>query len=159
MSERNLLTGWRGREQTSGLPLVLFPLNGSQVHLCTLTKRCVSMHEHVHPVLCLVAQSCPALCFPMDCSPPGSSVHGDSPGKNTGVGCHALFQGIYPIQGSNPGLPNCRQIHGCLDCGKGLAGCGAGEGSSSFLAREFCPYLHNYVPFHSPPPSLQAFQH
>ena len=28
----------------------------------------------------------------MDCSPPGSSVHGNSPGKNTGVGCHALLQ-------------------------------------------------------------------
>ena len=36
---------------------------------------------------------------------PGSSVHGDSPGKNTGVGCHALLQGIIPTQGSNPGLP------------------------------------------------------
>ena len=32
--------------------------------------------------------SCPTLCNPMDCSPPGSSVHGDSLGKNTGVGCH-----------------------------------------------------------------------
>ena len=31
---------------------------------------------------------------PMDCSPPGSSVHGDSPGQNTGVCCHALLQGI-----------------------------------------------------------------
>ena len=30
----------------------------------------------------------------MDCSPPGSCVHGDSPGKNSGVGCHALLQGI-----------------------------------------------------------------
>ena len=30
----------------------------------------------------------------MDCSPPGSTLHGDSPGKNTGVGCHALLQGI-----------------------------------------------------------------
>ena len=37
---------------------------------------------------CLVAQSCPTLCDPMDCSLPGSYVHGDSPGKNTGVGCH-----------------------------------------------------------------------
>jgi len=46
----------------------------------------------------------------MDCSQLGSSVHGDSPGKNTGVGCHALLQGIFPIQGSNPGLPHCRQI-------------------------------------------------
>ena len=44
------------------------------------------------------------------CSLPGSSVHGDSPGKNTGVGCHALLQGIFPAQGSNPGLPHCRQI-------------------------------------------------
>ena len=43
--------------------------------------------------------------------PPGISVHGmNSPGKNTGVGCHALLQGILPTQGSNPGLPHCRQI-------------------------------------------------
>ena len=40
-------------------------------------------------------------CDFMDCSPPDSSVHGDSPGKNTGVGCHALLQGILPTQGSN----------------------------------------------------------
>ena len=46
----------------------------------------------------------------MDYSLPGSSVQGDSPGNNTGVGCHALLQGIFPIQGSNSGLPYCRQI-------------------------------------------------
>ena len=44
----------------------------------------------------------------MDYSPPGSSVYGDSPGKNTGVGCHVLLQGIFATQGSNPGLPHCR---------------------------------------------------
>ena len=32
----------------------------------------------------------------------------NSPGKNTGVDCHALFQGIFPTQGLNPGLPHCR---------------------------------------------------
>ena len=48
-------------------------------------------------------QSCPTLCDPMDCSPPGSSVHGDSPGKNSEVGCHAL-QRIFLTQGSNPRL-------------------------------------------------------
>ena len=46
-------------------------------------------------------QLCPTLCDPMDCSPPGSSVHGDYPGKKTGVGCHALLQGIFLTQGSN----------------------------------------------------------
>ena len=46
----------------------------------------------------------------MDYSLPGSSVHGDSPDKNAGVGCHALLQGIFPTKGSNPGLPHCRQI-------------------------------------------------
>ena len=61
-------------------------------------------------VLCLVTQSCLILCDPMDCSLPGSSVHEDSPGKNTGVGCHALLQGIFPTQGSNPGFPHCRWI-------------------------------------------------
>ena len=44
----------------------------------------------------LDAQSCPTLCNPLDCSPPGSSVHGASPGKNTGLGYHFLFQGIFP---------------------------------------------------------------
>ena len=47
--------------------------------------------------VCLVAQSCPALCDPMDCSLPGSSVHGDSPGKNTGVGCHFLLHHLIDI--------------------------------------------------------------
>ena len=45
----------------------------------------------------------------MECSPLGSSVHGDSPGKSTGVGCQSL-QGIFPTQRSNPGLLHCRQI-------------------------------------------------
>ena len=65
-------------------------------------------------VLCLVAQPRPTFCDPMDCSPPGSSVQRDSPGKDTGVGCHALCQGIFPTQGSNPGLPHCRWILYCL---------------------------------------------
>ena len=61
-------------------------------------------------MLYLVTQLHPTLCDPMDYSPPGSSVHGDSPSKNTGVGCHALLQGIFPTQGLNPGLPHCRWI-------------------------------------------------
>ena len=40
----------------------------------------------------------------MDCRTPGSSVHRDSSGKNTGAGCHVLLQGIFLIQGSNPHL-------------------------------------------------------
>ena len=50
-------------------------------------------------VLCLVAQLCPTLCDTMDRNLPGSSVRGDSPGKNTTVGCPALLQGIFPMQG------------------------------------------------------------
>ena len=49
------------------------------------------------------AQPCLTLFDPMGCSPPGSSVPGMVPGKNTGVGCHAL-QVILLIQGSNPHL-------------------------------------------------------
>ena len=84
---------------------------------------------------CLVTQLCSALCDPMDCSSPGSSVRGIlqarilewvaisssressrprdwtwvSPGKNTGVGCHLFLQGIFLTQGLNPGLLHCRQ--------------------------------------------------
>ena len=53
----------------------------------------VSFHYFLLYFLHLVAQSCPTLCDPMACSPPGSSVLGDSPGKNTGVGFHALLCG------------------------------------------------------------------
>ena len=60
--------------------------------------------------VCLVVQSCPTLCDSMDCSPLGSSVHGDSLGKNIGLVCHNLLQGIFPTHGLNPGLPHCRQI-------------------------------------------------
>ena len=44
-------------------------------------------------VLCLLSQSCPTLCNPMNCSPPGFLCPWDSPGKNTGVGCHVLSRG------------------------------------------------------------------
>ena len=68
----------------------------------------------VYHILCSVAQSRLTLCDPMDCTWPGSSVHEDSPDKNTGVGCHALLQGIFPTQGMNPDLPHCRRILYCL---------------------------------------------
>ena len=60
--------------------------------------------------VCLVAQSCPTLCNPVDFNLPGSSVNGNSPGQNTGVGCHSLLQEIVPTQGLNLGFPQCRQI-------------------------------------------------
>ena len=44
---------------------------------------------------------CLILCDPINYSQPGSSVRGDFPGKNIGVGCYALLQGIFPTQGSN----------------------------------------------------------
>ena len=50
----------------------------------------------------LVTKSCLTLCASMDCNPPGSvGFLWDFPGNNTGVGCHFLFQGIFPTQGSN----------------------------------------------------------
>ena len=61
-------------------------------------------------MLCLVAESCLTLCDPMDCSPPGSSANGDSPGKNIEVGSHALLQEIFLTQGLNTGVLHCRQI-------------------------------------------------
>ena len=70
--------------------------------------------ETMVEVLCLVAQLCLTLCDPLDYSPSGSSVHGDSPGKNTGVGCHALLPWNFPTWESNPGLPHCRWILYCL---------------------------------------------
>ena len=89
------------REQVTPL---MFPCHPSHRHTSPRCTFLVGLSQGC-AVFCLVTQSCLTLCDPMNCSPPGSSVHGDSPGKNTGVGCHALLQGIFPTQGSNPGLP------------------------------------------------------
>ena len=66
-------------------------------------------------------QSCPSLCYSMDCSPPGSSIHEilqarilvaivQSSPTEWELGCHSLLQGIFPIQGLNLGLLHCWQI-------------------------------------------------
>ena len=68
----------------------------------------------LHGVMpCCTVLSCSVVSdslWPHGCSLPGSSVHGDSPGKNTGVDCRTLLQRISPTQGLSPGLPHCRQI-------------------------------------------------
>ena len=54
-------------------------------------------------VLCSITLPSPTLCGPMDCSPLGSSVHGDSPGKNPGEGCPAAPpSGDLPKTGIEP---------------------------------------------------------
>ena len=79
----------------------------SDLTFITLGSKTLHIRECVHAKM---LQLCPTLCDPMDCSPPGSSVHGDSPGKNAGVVCHAILQGIFPTQGSNPCLLRCRWV-------------------------------------------------
>ena len=64
------------------------------------------VRDRVKVVVCLDSKSCPTLCDPMDYSPPGSSVHGDSPGKNTGwSGLPCLSPGDLPNPGLEPRPP------------------------------------------------------
>ena len=60
--------------------------------------------------LLFVIQSCPTLCDPMDCSPPGEFCPWNSPCKKGTVGCHSLLQGIFPTQESNPGLHSAGRV-------------------------------------------------
>ena len=57
--------------------------------------------SHILFSLCLDTQTCLPLYSPMNCMPPSFSAHGISPGKNTGVGCHFLLEGILLTQESN----------------------------------------------------------
>ena len=71
-------------------------------------RKSKSPNDHYEPAtimeLCCVVQSCLTLCDLMDYSPPDSSVLGDFPGKNTGVGSLSLLQGNFPTQELNWGL-------------------------------------------------------
>ena len=96
------------------------------VNICSYKN----LYTDICAVLCLVAQLWLSLCDPMDCSPPGSSIHRHSPGKNSGVGCHSVLQGIFLTQGLNSGLPHCRQILYCL----------SHQGSPRILEWVTCPF-------------------
>ena len=63
-----------------------------------------NLEEIVAAAAAKLLQSCLTFCNAMDCSLPGSSVHEIFPGKNNGVGCHALLQGIFLTEGSNLNL-------------------------------------------------------
>ena len=59
--------------------------------------------------VCEVVQLCPTLCNPMDCSLPGSSIHGIFQASILEWVDISFIQEIFPTQGLNPGLPHCRQ--------------------------------------------------
>ena len=80
----------------------IWDLKGPSTYMWPMICQCV---ESALCVLCLVTSG-----VWLFATLPGSSVHRDSPGKNAGVCCHTLLQGIFPTQGSNPGLPHCRRI-------------------------------------------------
>ena len=71
-------------------------------HPYMTTGKTIALTRMSEKMKVLVAQSCLTLCDPARLLHPW-----DFPGKNTGVSCHLLLQGIFPTQGSNPGLPLC----------------------------------------------------
>ena len=81
----------------------------------------------------LVSRLCPTLCDPMDWLATRFFCPWNSPGKNTGVGCHSLLQGIFPTRGLNPHLLRCRQILYHLSH--------QGSSKTKILLCYHCPYL------------------
>ena len=76
-------------------------------------KNCYWSRQVYDLSLCVCVLSCFShltFCDSLDCLLSGSSVYGDFPGKDTGVGCHVPLQGIFPTHGLNPGLLHCRWI-------------------------------------------------
>ena len=89
----------QGRQSSTNVVQVakLNPIYNFKGFVCVCVCVCVCV---------LVSQLCPTLCDPLDCS----LCAWNSLGKNTGVGCPSLLQGIVLTQGLNPGLLHCRQI-------------------------------------------------
>ena len=75
-----------------GCPLCIFDFTGESRPFCVCVCVCVCACVCVCVRVCKLLQLYLTLWDPMDCSPPGSSVRGNSLGKNTAVGCHALLQ-------------------------------------------------------------------
>ena len=96
----------------SGHSLAMMDLSSSMMVFSVWKISCSVCGEHLRyqketelAFVCLVARSCLTLFHPVDRNPPGSSVHADSPGKNTKGGCHALLQENLPNPGIKPRSP------------------------------------------------------
>ena len=76
-------------------------------------QRCEEQPDVPLSLLLLSRFSHVRLLWPYELQPARLLCPWDSPGKSTIVGCHFLLQGIFPTQGSNPGLLHCRQILYC----------------------------------------------
>ena len=136
-------------------------LHGSSGTL-SIRSNSLNLWVHMHSVQLVssVAQSCLTLCDPIDCSPPGSSVHEDSPVKNTGVCCHVLLQGIFPTQGLNLDPPNCGQILYLLGYqGSPTQGIRSDQISHSVMSDSLQPHesQHARPPCPSPTPGVHPY--
>ena len=109
--ERQRIRWLGGHHQLNGHEFEQVPGGGEQGSLICFSpggRKESDMTEHLnnnniigHWVHAKSLWSCPTLCNPMDCNPPSSSVQGILQARITGVGCHALLQGIFPTQGLN----------------------------------------------------------
>ena len=82
---------------------------------CVCKCVCVCVCVCVH--MCSIAQLCPTLCDPMDCTPPGSSVHEDFPGKNTGVGSVSSSRGSsWARNGTHVSCIDRQILYHCTPC-------------------------------------------
>ena len=96
----------------STTPCVFLHLNSTQI-LSVEVRRQNSRGDSLHEIMCCAVPSRSVMSdslLPHGLWPTRILCPWESPGKNTGVGCHALLQGIFPTQGSNPDLPHCRWI-------------------------------------------------
>ena len=97
----SLLLKKRGWRDTNHFVVLLQGLKYSYTHqeLAQSTPNILKVKSLTHVQLFATSKTVPTkLLHPWD-----------FPGKSTGVGCHFLLQGIFPIQGSNPALPHYRQ--------------------------------------------------
>ena len=88
------------------MPRTFISLTGNLYFLTTFT--------HPPPSAAKSLQSCPTLCDPIDSSSPGSPPW-DSPGKNTGVGCHFLLQ-CMKVKSESEVAQLCLTLHDPMDC-------------------------------------------
>ena len=110
---------------------------------------------------CLVTKLCRTLLWPHGLWPTSLLCPWYSPGKNTGVGCHFLLQGIFPIQGSNPTLSPALQADSLLLSHRGnpligAAAAAAAAAKSLQSCTTLCDPIDGSPPGSSIPGILQA---
>ena len=113
--------------------------------VATMENIMVALQKINRTTMKVKAQSCLTLCDPVDCNLPGSSIHGIFQARILEWVAISFSRRSFPTQGSNQGLPHCRQTLYCLSHQNSTSGYITQRTESRDLKKYWYTHVHSSI--------------